>query len=193
MRIYPDMVKAALWRNKYRASTPMLPVFLLVPLAAWAGQGTPVSALHPQAALPVTRHLDLTGTITSAIQGMCLAGYPEHGGKGGKGGLIVSVVRCRHLSAQRWTLPGDNTIRNGGECLTVTKKTTATGAVLATCDGSARQFWEPDGIVRNPAIELLNPWSGKCLDDPGGSEVDGTQVRIYACTRSPEQIWYLPR
>ena len=187
MRKYPDMVKAAWWRNKCGMSRPMLSVLtLLVPLAAWTGPGRAGFRLHPRAALPATRHLELTGTITSAIKGMCLAGYPKYGG------IIVSVVRCENLSSQRWTLPADNTIRNRGECLTVTKKTNATGAVLATCDGSARQFWEPDGIVRNPAIELLNPWSGKCLDDPGRSKVDGTQVRIYTCNRSAEQIWYLP-
>jgi len=162
---------------------------LLVPLGAWTAQRSPVSPLRPHPVLHTTRHLDLTGAVTSAIQGMCLTEYAAHSGHGG---VIAAVARCKHLSSQRWTLPGDNTIRNRGECLTVTNKSNATGAVLVTCDGTARQYWEADGIVGVPAIELLNPWSGECLDDPHGSKADSTQVRIYACNRSSEQIWYLP-
>ena len=191
MRKHNYLIKAALWRNRCGAARAMLSVLtLLVPLAAWTDRGAPVSAQRPHAELRTTRQPDPTGGITSAIQGMCLAEYPSHGGHGG---FIAAVARCKRLNSQRWTLPGDNTIRNRGECLTVTGKTHATGAVLTSCEGSAGQYWEPDGIVGNPAIELLNPWSGKCLDDPHSSKVDGTQVRIYACNRSAEQIWYLPR
>ncbi len=79
-----------------------------------------------------------------------------------------------------------------GKCLATGRKSSGTGAVLATCDGSAAQFWEANGLVRIRGDELVNPWSGKCLNDPHGSTTDYTQVDLYACNRSRAQIWYLP-
>src|SRR6266496_3418546 len=79
-----------------------------------------------------------------------------------------------------------------GKCLQASRKSAAAGLVLASCNGSRAQFWEVDGIVRVPGVELLNPWSGRCMEDPKGSTVDGTQVRLGDCSRSKAQTWYPP-
>ena len=57
---------------------------------------------------------------------------------------------------------------------------------LYTCNGTGAQVWEPQSNG-----ELLNPNSGKCLDDTGfgGS---GTQVQIWACADTSNQQWTLP-
>ena len=39
---------------------------------------------------------------------------------------------------------------------------------------------------------LVNPRSGKCLDDTGWSTTPGTQAEIWACAGSPNQHWILP-
>jgi hypothetical protein len=150
-------------------------------LAAWTGQGTPVTAVHRGSA-------GVTGAIMSAIHLKCLSSYPSYTGSG----LIAGIERCNGSRSESWTLPADNTIRVQGRCLAVRKKASGTGIVLANCDGSRGQFWETNGVVRVPGMELTNPWSGKCMTDPNGSTVDGTQVRICTCTRSAAQIWYLP-
>ena len=73
-------------------------------------------------------------------------------------------------------------------CLDVDGAGTANGTTvdLYTCNGTGAQTWVPqsDGA-------LLNPNSGKCLDDTGygGS---GTQVQIWACTGNANQQWNLP-
>ncbi|HZC63919.1 MAG TPA: RICIN domain-containing protein [Streptosporangiaceae bacterium] len=49
------------------------------------------------------------------------------------------------------------------------------------------QVWQPqsDGA-------LLNPQSGKCLDDTGFSTTPGTQVQIWSCTGAANQSWVQP-
>lgn len=36
---------------------------------------------------------------------------------------------------------------------------------------------------------LLNPQSGRCLDDPSGNTADGTQLQIYDCNSLWTQQW----
>ena len=73
-------------------------------------------------------------------------------------------------------------------CLDVNAAGTANGTLvdLYTCNGTAAQVWQPQSNG-----ELINPNSGKCLDDTGfgGS---GTQVQIWACADSSNQQWTLP-
>jgi hypothetical protein len=40
--------------------------------------------------------------------------------------------------------------------------------------------------------ELLNPLSGKCLDDPKGTTVIRTQLQLATCTGAAEQRWTTP-
>lgn len=65
-----------------------------------------------------------------------------------------------------------------GKCLAVTGTSNADGTkvALGDCTGSARQVW-----VHQPNNTLLNPQSGKCLDDASGGRTKATQLRIYAC------------
>ncbi len=130
----------------------------------------------------------ITGAIASKVHGICLAAFPGYHRRG----LVAGVDRCTSKAAQSWTLPGDNTVRIKGKCLQASRKTAGAGLVLATCSGSDAQFWEADGVVRVPGDELLNPWSGKCMEDPHGSTAAGTQVRLGTCSRSMAQTWYLP-
>src|SRR6266496_3635649 len=50
---------------------------------------------------------------------------------------------------------------------------------LWACTGRANQQWQP----RNGT--LVNPVSGKCLDDPAFATTDGTQLEIYTATAAP--------
>jgi hypothetical protein len=189
MRKYRDKVPAV-WRKRRRAGVKaLLAAAGLAALAAWTGQGRPVAAIY--SATPAqgaaTGAAETTGPIASAIRGKCLDSYPGHA----RQGLVAGIDHCTRARAQYWVLPGDNTIRMRGKCLAVGKKSSGTGAVLADCNGSAAQFWEADGIVMVPGTELVNPWSGKCLNDPHGVS-KRQQVDLDTCKRSAAQIWYLP-
>jgi hypothetical protein len=100
----------------------------------------------------------------------------------------VQVYTCNGTDAQDWTVAAGNTLQALGMCLDIDGGGTANGTTvdLYTCNGTGAQVWVPqsDG-------ELVNPQSGKCLDDTnwGGS---GTQLQIWACGDGANQQWRLP-
>ncbi|MFB8247546.1 ThuA domain-containing protein [Streptomyces sp. NPDC055952] len=104
-------------------------------------------------------------------------------------GTKVQLWTCNTSSAQKWTLPGDGTLRALGKCLDISGAATADGTriQLWTCNGTGAQTWTPhtDGTLRNPQ-------SGKCLDASGGTWNDGTPVHLWTCHTGPNQKWTLP-
>lgn len=65
--------------------------------------------------------------------------------------------------------------------------TNGTPVDLLTCNGTGAQTWQPQ-----PNGALVNPQSGKCLDDTGFSTTPGTQSQIWSCTGNANQSWQLP-
>jgi endoglucanase len=124
-----------------------------------------------------------TGPITG-YQGLCLddraASTADYN--------PIQVYTCNGTSAQNWTVASGNTLRVLGMCLDVNGAGTANGTKvdLYTCNGTGAQVWVPQSNGT-----LLNPESGRCLDDTGygGS---GTQVQIWDCGGSANQAWNLP-
>jgi chitinase len=100
----------------------------------------------------------------------------------------VQVYTCNGTNAQQWTVESNNTLQVLGKCLDVDAAGTANGTTvdLYDCNGTGAQTWVPQSNG-----ELLNPNSGKCLDDTGygGS---GTQVQIWSCADTSNQQWKLP-
>ncbi|MFB9511476.1 RICIN domain-containing protein, partial [Streptomyces aurantiacus] len=92
-------------------------------------------------------------------------------------------------NAQKWTVPGDGTLRALGKCLDISGGASADGTKIQlwTCNGTGAQTWTPqaDGTVRNPQ-------SGKCLDASGGTWNDGTPVHLWTCHTNANQKWALP-
>jgi beta-glucosidase len=103
-------------------------------------------------------------------------------------GTAVDVYTCNGTDGQQWTEEANDTIHADGDCLDVEGAGTANGALvdLYTCNNTVAQVWEPQANG-----SLLNPNSGKCLDDTGygGS---GTQVQIWSCTGNDNQSWVSP-
>ncbi|MGH3396794.1 MAG: ricin-type beta-trefoil lectin domain protein, partial [Streptosporangiaceae bacterium] len=100
----------------------------------------------------------------------------------------IQVYTCNGTNAQQWTVESNNTLQVLGKCLDVNAAGTANGTTvdLYDCNGTGAQTWVPqsDGA-------LLNPESGKCLDDTGFGGA-GTQAQIWSCTGSANQAWALP-
>ena len=100
----------------------------------------------------------------------------------------IQVYTCNGTGAQQWAVEPNNTLEVLGMCLDVDGAGTANGTLvdLYSCNGTGAQVWEPQ-----PDGALLNPNSGKCLDDTGygGS---GTQVQIWSCSGNDNQSWTLP-
>jgi chitinase len=100
----------------------------------------------------------------------------------------VQVFTCNGTSAQQWTVGAGGTLRVLGKCLDVNGGGTVNGTVvdLFTCNGTGAQAWvpQPDGA-------LVNPQSGRCLDDTS-SGGPGTQAQIWDCVATPNQAWNMP-
>jgi chitinase len=100
----------------------------------------------------------------------------------------VQVYTCNGTDAQDWTVESNDTIEVLGGCLDVDGAGTANGTTVDyyPCNGTGAQDWVPQSNG-----ELENPNSGKCLDDTGygGS---GTQVQIWTCDDTSNQLWTLP-
>jgi len=100
----------------------------------------------------------------------------------------VQVYTCNGTDAQQWTVESNDTLQVLGGCLDVDGAGTTNGTTVDyyPCNGTAAQVWDPQSNG-----ELVNPNSGKCLDDTGygGS---GTQVQIWACGDTSNQQWTLP-
>ncbi len=100
----------------------------------------------------------------------------------------IQVYTCNGTAAQQWTVASGNTLQVLGKCMDVDAAGTANGTTvdLYDCNGTGAQVWEPQSNG-----ELVNPESGKCLDDTGygGS---GTQVQIWSCADTANQQWKLP-
>ncbi|HEV2641048.1 MAG TPA: ricin-type beta-trefoil lectin domain protein [Actinocrinis sp.] len=126
-----------------------------------------------------------TGPVTSGLAGLCLDDAGDITTDGNK----IDINTCNNSAAQQWT-PANGAMENNGMCLDVVGgSSTADGTLvdLWTCNGGANQVWEPLGNG-----ELLNPQSGKCLDDPGGTTTPGTQVEIWDCNDGANQQWTVP-
>ncbi|MFD3533299.1 lectin [Streptomyces sp. NPDC058664] len=104
-------------------------------------------------------------------------------------GTKIQIWTCNGTAAQRWSVPGDGTLKVLGKCLDVSSGGSADGTKvqLWTCNGSGAQKWAPqaDGTLRNPQ-------SGKCLDASGGTWNDGVPVHLWTCHTGPNQKWTLP-
>ncbi|WP_052441709.1 glycoside hydrolase family 3 C-terminal domain-containing protein [Streptacidiphilus anmyonensis] len=127
---------------------------------------------------------DIPTTPLVGYQGLCLDLAGDDNGDGSK----VQVYDCNGTDGQQWTEEPDGTAHADGKCLDVRSGGTTNGTLvqLYTCNGTGAQVWQPqaDG-------ELINPQSGKCLDDTGygGS---GTQVQIWDCYDTSNQQWTKP-
>jgi hypothetical protein len=150
-----------------------------VPLAAanWTGGVLEGNATN-QAAAPIHDfHI-----------GMCL----DDNGSLANGTRAV-VYTCNATANQNWQLTNWGGIEesSSGMCLS-TGIANTTPVQLSTCTPAApNQGWliQPDA---NGDIRIVNPNSGRCLDDPGASTTNGTALQIYDCNKGDQQSWSVP-
>jgi Ricin-type beta-trefoil lectin domain len=91
--------------------------------------------------------------------------------------------------AQNWSFSNDEFIHNG-KCLNdqgnggIRSK-----VILWTCNGASNEKWSE---LANGEIRLHSHNNELCLDDPGYSTKNGTQLIVYTCKGSANQKWALP-
>jgi hypothetical protein len=100
----------------------------------------------------------------------------------------IQVYTCNNTNAQQWTVESNGTLQVLGMCMDVNGGDTTNGTTvdLYTCNGTGAQDW-----VAQPSGDLVNPQSGKCLEDNGNGG-SGTPLIIYDCNGAADQEWTLP-
>ncbi|MFD3943887.1 ricin-type beta-trefoil lectin domain protein [Streptomyces sp. NPDC058579] len=167
------------------------PFFLILNLAVggdWPG--------NPDGSTPFPNHLvvdyvrvttsDGTGGPTGAFTGLagkCL----DVAGSQTANGTQVQLYTCNGTAAQRWTLPGDGTVRALGKCLDVDAASTEPGTKvqLWDCNGSGAQRFAYNATAR----DLVNVPADKCVDVRDNNAADATPVQTWWCSGNPNQKW----
>jgi beta-glucanase (GH16 family) len=125
-----------------------------------------------------------TGHVTG-IDGRCLANQNGLNTEGNP----IGARACTSGSGvgQQWSAYSDHTLRTEGGCLDVAGggTTSGTGVDWYPCNDTAAQVW-----TRTSGGELVNPKSGLCLTDPGGSAT--ARLDIATCAAAPAQRWSAP-
>ncbi|MGX6608448.1 glycosyl hydrolase [Micromonosporaceae bacterium Da 78-11] len=130
-----------------------------------------------------------TGPIT-APGGTCV----DLPGAVNTNGTRVQLWPCNGTGAQQWTSGGDRTLRALGKCLDITA---TAGTAWGTANGAPVELWDCWGgpmqqWVQRSDGSLLNPNSGRCLDDPAGDRTPGTKLQIWDCNHLPPQLFDAP-
>jgi alpha-glucosidase (family GH31 glycosyl hydrolase) len=196
---YPGAVTARSYT--LRLSNSVAPTAVLIdgvqqPETVWAYNTNDREVTVTTAALSVgaAHTIALTGSATAnpaageviGDGGLCL----DVRGGTATDGTPIQLYTCNHTTAQQFANPNGQTLQVLGKCLDVAGGATANHTLVdvSTCTGGAGQVWTPQANG-----ELLNPASGRCLDDPSGNTTPGAvQMQIYDCNAGATQVWKLP-
>ena len=122
-----------------------------------------------------------TGPITG-YHGLCV----DDSGAGTANGNPIIVYTCNGAAGQQWTVAPDGELHTLGGCMTASAAASNSPVQFDACTGATSQLW-----THQANGELINTASGLCLDDTG-SGGSGTQLIVWTCKDSPNQIWTRP-
>lgn len=119
-----------------------------------------------------------TGGTMKGYASKCVDDYRS----GTANGTKVDQYSCNGTNAQNWWLEPDGTVRNHAAGPTGCLDDTAWGGQgkgqeIYNCVGQANQTW----TYQSSTGHLVNDHNGLCLNDPGYSTSNGTQLILWAC------------
>ncbi|HEX9539412.1 MAG TPA: ricin-type beta-trefoil lectin domain protein, partial [Streptosporangiaceae bacterium] len=125
--------------------------------------------------------------VQSGVAGKCV----DDTAGGTANGTKIQIYGCNGRTTQKWVLATDGTLRINGKCLDVAGLSLLDGAKiqLSTCTRTNNQPSPNQQWLIGPNGELINANSGRCLDDPGGSTVNGTQLDQQDCYGNVSEVW----
>jgi hypothetical protein len=156
---------------------------------AGTGYDGPTGIGTPHGTLSFTATGSQTGPLYNGIKDICADDTGDSSSNLNK----VQIWNCLGDAAQNWTVEPNGTIQINGKCLDVDDGTANhTPVVIDTCNNTGSEQWQPEANG-----EIVNPQSGRCLDNfdtPGSGNglTDGTQLDIWNCLGSANELWTLP-
>jgi hypothetical protein len=157
-------------------------------LQIWACTGALNQQWDPPAAPPSTGVGAITAVVSSNpcvddTNGATTAGNP------------IQIWACNSRINQQLTVSYDGSLQVMGNCVAVPSGSAGNGTkvVLQPCPSTptspgANEQWQ----YRPDDNAFVNLATGRCLDDTNGSTTNGTQLQIWACNSTANQVWSLP-
>lgn len=117
--------------------------------------------------------------------GKCVDDIANSAAKGAK----VVLWSCDKTAAQNWSYSAGE-LHHNGECANDAGNAGNGGkVVLYPCSSAENDHWTHQS---NGQYVLESHKGTLCLDDPGYSKKNGTQLIVYTCRDTPNQRWSLP-
>jgi hypothetical protein len=104
-------------------------------------------------------------------------------------GTKIVLWSCNKTAAQNWMFSSGE-LRHGGKCANDAGNAGSGGkVVLYGCSSAENEHWTHKS---NGEYVLKSHKDTLCLDDPGSSKKNGTQLVVYTCKDTANQRWSLP-
>lgn len=132
-------------------------------------------------ALDVQQWHMTAASLQSGVTGMCAAEDDN-----GNDASPYLIEPCRGGFFQGFSFNPDGSVSSSLDRCMIGSGTRRDGVGVSTgfCSAGAAQDW-----VAGPGGELINEGSGLCLDDPGGTQVAGTQLDLQDCDGRLGEVW----
>ena len=104
-------------------------------------------------------------------------------------GTKIQLWTCNKTAAQNWAFSNGELIHNG-KCANDNRDGgSGSKVILYTCTRASNELW----THKSNGEYVLKAHNGTlCLDDPGYSTKNGTQLEVYTCKDTANQRWTLP-
>jgi Ricin-type beta-trefoil lectin domain len=157
---------------------------------AGKGYDGPTGLGSPESSLSFTATGITSGSVRSqGAYDMCMDNTNNKPANGNN----IQIYQCQFADAsQNWTLEANGTLQIQGKCADIANYGTTPGSLiqLYTCEslpGATNQQWQARANG-----QIVNPASGLCLDNPGGTQ-NTIQLQIDDCSAgNPAQTWLPP-
>jgi hypothetical protein len=132
-----------------------------------------------------------TGTPSSSGPVSLISGYGgkcvDDKGNSSANGAKVIIWGCNSSdSAQGWTYTDGELLHDGMCANDAANGGSGTHLILWSCNGGLNEKWFRSG---SEFVLSLSGHGLLCLDDPGYSKTNGTQLIVYTCHNSSNQHW----
>jgi hypothetical protein len=135
-----------------------------------------------------------TPTSTSSSSVHPVKGYDgkcvDDNGNSSANRAKVQIWGCNSSDqAQNWTY-SNSELKHNGKCLNdKANGGSRSKVILYSCNGGSNEKWSE---LANGELKLQAHNGTLCLNDPGYSTKNGTQLIVYTCTDSANEKWSLP-
>ncbi|MER5888643.1 ricin-type beta-trefoil lectin domain protein [Streptomyces sp. NPDC001941] len=141
------------------------------------GNGMPLEEYRQELFHPTGKN---SGRLKLTTGGKCVVTQSTNGSP-----LVVGD--CKDGDDQRFELT-EGELKVLGKCVATTSNGDMRAPLeLRDCNGTSAQQWQDRGDR-----SLVNPASGRCVDQPAAGQTNGTKLQTYDCNRTSAQTWDVP-